>query len=116
MKLGKLAVPVLLLVVFSMFLLSASPAQPAAKPDGGTLFKGKCTMCHGPEGKGYSAIKTPDFTSPKWQATTTDKQIIDTIKNGKKGTAMMAFGSQFSDAQIVALKDYIRSLDSAKKK
>lgn len=116
MKPTKLAILTLSLVVLGMALLSASLAQPAAKPDGGSLFKGKCTMCHGPDGKGYPAIKTPDFTSPKWQASVTDKQIVDTIKNGKKGTAMMPFGSQFNDAQIVALKDYIRSLNSAEKK
>ncbi len=115
MKLAKLAIPLLSLFILSLAFISASLAQPAAKADGGALFKGKCTMCHGPDGKGYPAIKTPDFTSPKWQASMTDKQIIDIIKNGKKGTAMMAFGSQFSDAQIVALKDYIRSLNSAKK-
>lgn len=116
MKLTKFAIPFLSLFILSVAYLSASLAQPAAKPDGESLFKGKCTMCHGPDGKGYPAIKTPDFTSPKWQASMTDKQIMDAIKNGKKGTAMMAFGGQFNAAQIAALKDCIRSLNSANKK
>lgn len=116
MKLAKFALSFAALVVLSVVFLSVSWAQSDAKPDGASLFKGKCTMCHGPDGKGYPAIKTPNFTDPKWQASVTDKQIVDTIKNGKKGTAMMAFGNQFNDAQIEALKDYIRSLNSEKKK
>ena len=87
-----------------------------AGPDGAAIFKEKCSMCHGPDGKGYSAIHTPDFTDPKWQASITDQQITDTIKNGKKGTAMMAFGNQFKADEIAALVKHIRSLNSSKKK
>jgi cbb3-type cytochrome c oxidase subunit III len=115
MKMTKMAILSALVFATGVIFFSTSLAKPA-KPDGKALFDSKCTMCHGPDGKGYPAIKTPDFTDPKVQASVTDKQIIDTIKNGKKGTAMMPFGNQFNDAQIVALKDYIRSLNSAKKK
>ena len=92
------------LLIFS-FALQAGPA-----PDGGDLFKQKCSMCHGVDGKGYSALKTPDFTDPKVQASLTDKEIVDTIKNGKKGTAMPAFADKLSDEQIQSLVTYIRSL------
>lgn len=94
------------------FLLIFSLALPAGpKPDdGGDLFKQKCSMCHGADGKGYAALKTPDFTSPKVQASLTDKEITDTIKNGKKGTAMPAFGDKLNDGQIHSLVTYIRSL------
>jgi len=81
------------------------------KPDdGGDLFKQKCSMCHGADGKGFSALKTPDFTDPKVQASLSDQQIVDTIKNGKKGTAMPAFGDKLSDDQVQSLLKYIRSL------
>jgi cbb3-type cytochrome c oxidase subunit III len=93
------------LLVFGA-MLHAGP-----KPDnGGDLFKQKCSMCHGMDGKGYSALKTPDFTNPKVQASLSDKEIVDTIKNGKKGTAMPPFGDKLSDAQIQSLLKYIRSL------
>ena len=94
------------------FLLIFSLALPAGpKPDdGGDLFKQKCSMCHGADGKGYPALKTPDFTDPKVQAALSDKEIVETIKNGKKGTAMPAFGDKLSDEQIHALVTYIRSL------
>jgi cytochrome c oxidase cbb3-type subunit 3 len=85
--------------------LQAGPA-----PDGGDLFKQKCSMCHGADGKGFAALKTPDFTDPKVQASLTDKEIIETIKNGKKGTAMPPFADKLSDDQIQSLVTYIRSL------
>jgi cbb3-type cytochrome c oxidase subunit III len=98
-------------VLIFCFALQARPAD-----DGGDLFKQKCSMCHGVDGKGYSALKTPDFTDPKVQASLTDKEIVETIKNGKKGTAMPAFADKLSDEQINSLVTYLRSLDSSKKK
>ena len=93
------------LLIFSL-ALQAGPA-----PDGGgDLFKQKCSMCHGVDGKGYSALKTPDFTDPKVQASLMDKEIKETIKNGKKGTAMPAFADRLSDEQIHSLVTYLRSL------
>jgi cytochrome c oxidase cbb3-type subunit III len=82
----------------------------ADKPDGSAIYKDRCSMCHGPDGKGMSALKTPDFTDAKWQQSMTDDQIIDTIKNGKKDTPMPPFGDKLSADEITALKDYIRSL------
>jgi len=98
------------LLIFSL-ALQAGPTS-----DGGDLFKQKCSMCHGVDGKGYSVLKTPDFTDPKVQASLKDKGIIETIKNGKKGTAMPAFADQLNDGQINTLVAYIRSLASSKKK
>ena len=93
-------------------LLFSSFAYRAAVPadSGETVFKNNCVMCHGADGKGFAALKTPDFTSPKWQASMTDKQIKAVIKDGKKGTAMAAFGEKLSDDQISAVIAYIRSL------
>jgi len=93
------------LVVSSLAFRAALPA-----PDGATIFKNNCTMCHGADGKGYSALKTPDFTDPKWQASMKDKQLREVIKNGKKGTAMAAFGDKLNDEEIAAVIAYIRSL------
>ncbi len=99
-------------------LLVSSFAFHAAVPaaDGSAVFKNNCMMCHGADGKGFPALKTPDFTDPKWQAATKDKEIREAIKNGKKGTAMLAFGNKLSDEEISAVITYIRSLNSSKKK
>jgi mono/diheme cytochrome c family protein len=95
--------------------LMLAPVSKAVPPDSaGDLFKGKCSMCHGPEGKGFSAIKTPDFTDPKWQAKHTDQEIEDTIKNGKKDTMMKGFSDKLKDDEIDSLVKYIRTLNSKK--
>ena len=93
-------------------LLVASLAYRAAVPaaDGAAIFKNNCVMCHGADGKGYSALKTPDFTDPKWQSSMKDKQLREVIKNGKKGTAMAAFEDKLNDEAITAVIGYIRSL------
>ena len=99
---------------FLLIISLALHAGPAS--DGGDLFKQKCAMCHGVDGKGFSALKTPDFTDPKAQASLTDKEIVETIKNGKKGTAMPAFADKLDNEQIKTLVSYIRSLGRSKKK
>ena len=99
-----LAVGAFLLIL--TFALQAAPAP----DDAGDLFKQKCSMCHGVDGKGFAQLKTPDFTDPKVQASLTDKEIVETVKNGKKGTAMPAFADKLSDDEIQSLVTYIRSL------
>lgn len=96
-------------------LMLAAAAQATDQPDGAAaIFKQKCAMCHGPDGKGFAAIKTPDFTDPKVQASVTDKQIQETIENGKKGTPMAPFKDKLKDDEIQAMVKYIRSLNSEK--
>lgn len=66
-------------------------------------FSDSCAMCHNSNGKGYPAIKTPDFTDPHWQATHKDAALREAISNGVKGTAMPAFKGQLKPAEIDAL-------------
>jgi cytochrome c oxidase cbb3-type subunit 3 len=93
-------------------LLVSSLAFQAAVPaaNGAAIFKKNCTMCHGTDGTGFPALKTPNFTDPKWQASAKDKEIREVIKSGKKGTAMPAFGGQLKDEEISGVIAYIRSL------
>jgi cytochrome c oxidase cbb3-type subunit 3 len=98
-------------------LLISSLAFQAAPPeaDGAAIFKKNCTMCHGADGKGFPALKTPNFTDPMWQSPAKEKEMLDVVKNGKKGTPMQAFGSKLKDEEISAVVTYIRSLSSKKK-
>lgn len=73
-------------------------------------------MCHGINGKGYAAIKTPNFTDPKWQAEHTNKELQDAIRYGVPGTAMISFEGKLNKKQMEAVFKYIRSLGSKKKK
>lgn len=100
-----------LLAVGAFLLVLSFGLQARPTPDEGSdLYKRQCSMCHGVDGKGFPAMKTPDFTDPKVQASLTNKEIFETVKNGKKGTMMPAFGSKLSDPQIQSLVTYIRSL------
>ncbi len=111
----KRLIPTFFLTVASLcFLALAIGAQD--KPAGADLYKQKCSMCHGADGKGFSALKTPNFTDPKWQKSTTDKDIVETIKNGKKDTPMPAFADKLKEDEIQGLVSYIRSLNSEKNK
>jgi mono/diheme cytochrome c family protein len=89
----------------------AVAARPADQPDGAAIFKRNCVMCHGPDGKGVATFKTPDFTNPRVQASLTDEQILETIKNGKKGTVMPPWKDKLSDQEIKAVAAHIRSFN-----
>ena len=98
------------LILAACLPFAAFAAGAPDSPDGAALFKQNCSMCHGADGKGFAALKTPDFTDAKWQGSKTAKEIASTIKNGKQGTMMQAFGNKLKDDEIDALVKQIRSL------
>lgn len=67
-------------------------------------------MCHRSDGKGLPALKTPNWTDPKVQASITDEQMIATIENGKSGTLMPAWSGKLPEDQIQAVSAHLRSL------
>lgn len=87
----------------------------ANAPNGGDIFREKCSMCHGVDGTGFPAIKTPNFTDAKWQKAHSDKELMSAIENGVKGTAMVSFKDKLSHQEMTAVLKYIRSLGAAKK-
>lgn len=75
------------------------------------LTKGKqvyqqCGACHGPNGEGVGQF--PKLAGGKI-ATGPLPAHIDIVMKGKPGTAMQAFGSQLSDADIAAVVTYERN-------
>ena len=105
-----------MLMLMGVGVWLASPAfQAAEKPNGLALYSRRCVMCHGRDGKGFKAMKSQDFTDPKWQASVKDEQIADIIKNGKKESHMPAFGDKLSDEEVQAIVTHIRTMNSAKK-
>jgi mono/diheme cytochrome c family protein len=87
---------------------SASPPAPAeASPDdinGQQMFATTCGFCH-PDG-GRHQGRGPKLSNSE----RSDEYIIERIKKGKGG-AMPAYGSVFSEGQIIAILAYIRGLD-----
>ena len=114
MKLFRTMTVMLLAAGSLAFTTSLSAA--AKKVNGAEVFTQKCSMCHGMNGKGYAAIKTPDFTDAKWQAAHPEKERKDAIENGVKGTAMVSFKDKLSPQEVAAVLNYIRSLGAGKKK
>jgi len=79
---------------------------------GGELYMENCAMCHGETGARDTTgmMKPPprDFTLPEVAAELTRERMIASITNGRPGTAMMAYGSQFNKGDIAAMADFIR--------
>ncbi|MGA8183841.1 MAG: cytochrome c [Terriglobia bacterium] len=105
-----------MLLAAGALAFTATLSFAANKANGADIFREKCSMCHGIDGKGYAAIKTPDFTDPKWQAAHPDKELKDAIENGVKGTAMVSFKGKLNQQEMAAVLKYIRSLGAKKKK
>jgi cytochrome c6 len=95
----------LVAAVFLLFL-------PAGRTDDTAgLYKSKCAMCHGPDGKGDTAtgkaMKVTDLTSAEIQKKS-DATLIASTTNGV--AKMPAFKGKLTDAQIKDLVQYVRGL------
>ena len=92
-------------LVASMCLVSVRVKADTAA--GETLFKAKCAACHGADGKGKAAMKTPDWSSAEVQKMS-NAELAAVITDGKPPT-MPPFKSLTAD-QVKDLVSYIRSL------
>ena len=81
---------------------------PADIENGGLLYQGNCTACHGPDGDGVPSI---NLGSGKFRRGTTDDEIVKIILGGIPGTAMPP--SNFSEGQAGTIVAYLRSLASS---
>jgi len=85
-------------------------AIPAAADDAAALYKSKCQMCHGADGKGSAAgqkMGVRDFHSPE-VAKQSDADMAKITNEGKG--KMPKFEGKLTDDQIKDLVKYIRSL------
>jgi len=92
--------------------LTAQQANyPADKVDARGLFLENCVVCHGKNGRAQTfhgwLVGAQNLTDAKWQADTTDGQIINAIKTGP--SVMPAFEKKLSPSEIDALATYVRS-------
>ncbi len=73
---------------------------------GGDLFKAKCAACHGPNGEGKAALKTPDLKTDAVQKKS-DAELKTFISTGAKHDFTK---KGLTDEQIDSLVKFIRSL------
>jgi cytochrome c6 len=98
------------LMSFVVLLGSIAVARPVMADDAEALYKSKCQVCHGADGKGSPAgqkIGVKDFHSPEVQKQS-DAELFDITKQGKG--KMPAYDKKLTDDQIKQLIKFIRSL------
>lgn len=88
----------------------------SASPSGSSVadrYVKTCSVCHGREGDGRGSVnglKPPprNFTSLEAAQNLDRERMVESITNGRTGTAMSGFGKKFSSQEIEELVDYIR--------
>jgi len=73
---------------------------------GGELYSANCSRCHGPEGQGTQ--RAPSLNVRSFLTDTNDQAIEQIVTNGVPGTAMPAWGTMMSEANIQAIVGFIR--------
>jgi cbb3-type cytochrome c oxidase subunit III len=79
---------------------------------GAELYASTCALCHGPRGEGAEG---PALANPVLLANATDTYLVETIRRGRRGTSMPAFGSPspahrvLSDEEIESVVAFIRT-------
>lgn len=102
-----------LLVATAVAGCSRPPAAAAHAPvDAAGLFAQACSRCHAADGTGGLPMveggpRPSDLTSPDWQRSRTDLEIVAAIRSGRG--AMPPFEDVLTAAQIEALGQYVRS-------
>lgn len=102
-----------LLVAFAAGTGHVAHAQDSAA--GKEIYERNCLACHGAKGGGDGpaarALRPAPtaFNAAAFWADTTDAKVKASIKTGRPGTSMMAFGS-LTDAQLNDLVAYLRTM------
>lgn len=95
-------------LLFAASILCAMPGR--AQTGGESLYKSKCAMCHGADGKGETSIgkmnKIRDLGSPEVQSQS-DADLATIISAGRN--KMPAYGKSLTPEQIKDLVTYLRT-------
>ena len=81
---------------------------------GRDIFFQHCKACHGSKGDGKTfaanVLNPPpkNFISEKSKQELTEKRMIRSVSEGRKGTAMMPWKSRLTSTEIRAVVSYIR--------
>lgn len=98
-------------------ILTGVIASSAQGADPQTNWSNNCVVCHGQDGSANTpmgkALSAKNLRSAEVQASFTDAEAVEAIKNGVKrngAMAMLAFGGTLTDDEIKALVAYVRTL------
>ncbi|MCG8016323.1 MAG: c-type cytochrome [Candidatus Thiodiazotropha sp. 'RUGA'] len=102
-----------IVVVLFLTLLSAHSLAMGKVVDAAGLYAEYCSVCHGDRGDGKSRargsmIPPPrDFSSPQSAVELNRDRMINSITEGRPGTAMVGWKNQLTSEQIIGIVDYI---------
>ena len=91
-------------------LLALGAAGAMAQDDAASLYKSRCQICHGQDGRGSPVgqkMGVRDFHSPE-VAKESDADLIKITKEGKN--KMPKFEGKLTDDQIKAVAEYVKTL------
>jgi mono/diheme cytochrome c family protein len=92
-------------------LAAQQAGYPKDKVDARGLFAENCVVCHGKNGRARTIhgwlFGAQNFTVARWQADTSDEEIIHAIKTGPR--VMPAFQKKLSETEIEALAAFVRT-------
>jgi mono/diheme cytochrome c family protein len=98
-------------LVMALAFAFALTAFASAQTDAAALYKAKCQVCHGADGKGDTTmgkkLGAKDFHAPE-VAKMSDADLFKITKEGKD--KMPSYDKKLTDDQIKELVKYIRSL------
>jgi mono/diheme cytochrome c family protein len=105
------------IVFLAAGLLAVSGATSVRAAGAKENWDKNCAQCHGKTGaadtKMGKVLNAKDLTDAKVQASFTDAEAANAIKNGMKEngkTKMKAFGDKLSEDEVKALVAYVRTL------
>jgi mono/diheme cytochrome c family protein len=110
----KLLSTVLLLTFVSGTFPPKAIADSSDVETGRDIFYKHCKACHGDKGDGKTfaanVLNPPpkNFTGEKSKKELTEERMIDSVKKGRKGTAMMPWESNLTEKDIRSVVHFIR--------
>ena len=111
----KTSVIAVLLMLFCWILVSSSGVM--AQDKGQDLYKTKCAMCHGAEGKGDTKAgqmtQTPDLSKLPWKHGSTQAAAEKTTHEGVG--KMPKFDGKLKADEITVVVQYLRKITKAGK-
>jgi len=88
-------------------LCLTSAASIAGVGEGQVLYDAYCQLCHGGIGEGQTMGKP---LTDRSAVSLSDDELIAVITSGRSGTGMVAWGSSFSDTELLDVAGYVRVL------
>ena len=107
---------ILLAVIFVSAELSSSALSAATEVSSPReIYHQYCSVCHGDHGDGRSRARQGlvprprDFTAPGLAQELPRQRMIDSVLNGRPGTAMAGWRTRLAREQVESVVDYVRN-------